>query len=149
MVVTAAVAVNKEAHAFERQISLESDAFIAPMKTLADTIKSQGALAIAQLHHGGRMNNPNLHENSSNIVAPSRVKAQRSNTVTPRAMEEEEILKTVEDFKDAAVRAKKAGFNGVEIHGANTYLLQQFFSGHSNIREDRYGGSIEKRLTFI
>ncbi len=149
MVITAAVAVSETAHAFERQISLESDSYVKAMAHLANTIKKEGALAIAQLHHGGRMNNPNLYENSSNIVAPSPLKAQRDNAVTPREMTEEEILQTVEDFKNAAVRAKKAGFDGVEIHGANTYLLQQFFSGYSNIREDRYGGTLEKRLTFI
>ncbi|MGM0436488.1 MAG: NADH-dependent flavin oxidoreductase [Bacillota bacterium] len=149
MVITAATAVSATAHAFETQISLESDAYIKPQATLARTIKEEGALAIAQLHHGGRMNNPNLYENSSNIVAPSPVKAKRDNAVTPRAMEEEEVIETVEDFKNAAVRAKKAGFDGVEIHGANTYLLQQFFSGHSNVRDDRYGGSLEKRMTFI
>lgn len=149
MVVTAATAVNDKAHAFERQISLEDDAFIAPMSGLAKTIKAEGALAIAQLHHGGRMNDPSLYEHPSDILAPSAVKAPRTNRVTPRAMSEEEVTRTIRDFIDAAVRAKKAGFDGVEIHGANTYLLQQFFSRHSNIRSDRYGGSFENRLRFI
>lgn len=148
-VVTAAIAVTTQAHAFERQISLEDDAFIAPMATLAKTIQSEGALAIAQLHHGGRMNDPALYENPRDIVAPSAVKAPRTNRVTPRAMSEKEVTRTIRDFIDAAVRAKEAGFDGVEIHGANTYLLQQFFSRHSNIRTDRYGGSFENRLRFI
>lgn len=55
----------------------------------------------------------------------------------------------IEDFKKATERAIKAGFDGVEIHGANTYIIQQFFSPHSNCREDQWGGSIEKRFNFI
>ncbi len=148
-VITAAVAVNRQAHAFERQISLESDAFIGPMSELATAIKQEGALAIAQLHHGGRMNDPSVHESENEIVAPSAVKAPRTNKVTPRAMREDEIERTIHDFISAAVRAQKAGFDGVELHGANTYLLQQFFSRHSNRRNDRYGGSLENRLRFI
>ncbi|MFW6298857.1 MAG: NADH-dependent flavin oxidoreductase, partial [Bacillota bacterium] len=145
-VITAAIAVNKEAHAFERQISLEDDSFIAPMAQLADAIKQEGALAIAQLHHGGRMNDPSLYDDAGDILAPSAVKAPRDDKVKPRAMTVDEVEKTIQDFTAAAVRAKKAGFDGVEIHGANTYLLQQFFSAHSNRRTDDYGGSLENRL---
>ncbi|MFW6285466.1 MAG: NADH-dependent flavin oxidoreductase [Bacillota bacterium] len=148
-VITAAIAINKAAHAFERQISLENDTFIAPMARLADAIKKEGALAIAQLHHGGRMNDPSLYDDASEILAPSAVKAPRSDKVKPRAMTLDEVQRTIQDFIDAAVRARKAGFDGVEIHGANTYLLQQFFSAHSNRRSDAYGGSLENRLRFI
>ncbi|MFW6298325.1 MAG: NADH-dependent flavin oxidoreductase [Bacillota bacterium] len=148
-VISAAIAVNNEAHAFERQISLEDDSFIAPMARLADAIKKEGALAIAQLHHGGRMNDPSLYEDGREILAPSAVKAPREDKVKPRAMTLEEVKRTIQDFIDAASRARKAGFDGVEIHGANTYLLQQFFSAHSNKRTDAYGSSFENRLRFI
>lgn len=82
-------------------------------------------------------------------VAPSAVMAERPNLEEPRELEETEIYQLIEDFKMGAVRAIKAGFDGIELHGANTYLIQQFFSPHSNRREDKWGGSVEKRFTFI
>ncbi len=149
MVISAAIAVNRQAQAFPRQISLKDDAYIAPMRKLVDRIKEKGAKAIAQLHHGGRMNDPSLFENPEDIVSASAVRAERENAVTPKAMDEADIERTVDDFQKAARRAIEAGFEGVELHGANTYLLQQFFSPHSNRRDDAYGGSLERRLTFI
>ena len=82
-------------------------------------------------------------------VSASAVKALRSDSEEPRALSEEEVLQVIEDFTAAAVRAVKAGFDGIEIHGANTYLIQQFFSPHSNRRDDQWGGSLEKRYSFI
>src|SRR5690606_8912264 len=66
----------------------------------------------------------------------------------PREMSEEEILDTIAAFGEATRRAIEAGFDGIELHGANTYLIQQFFSPHSNRRTDKWGGDIEKRMTF-
>ena len=149
MLITAAVAVSKSAHAFPRQISIEDDAFIPGLKTLADKIKAGGAKAVIQLHHGGRMNDASLFNNPDDIVAPSAIKADRSFTTTPRAMTTDEVKATQNDFLAAISRAIQAGFDGVELHGANTYLLQQFFSPQSNQRTDQYGGSIENRSRFI
>lgn len=149
MVITAATSINDSAQAFERQMSLKHDRFIPSMTKLAKTIKNEGALAVIQLHHGGRMNLPSLHEDSSMIVSASAIKAPRENLVTPKAMTIEDIHQTIEDFAMASKRAIQAGFDGVELHGANTYLLQQFFSPHSNRREDEYGGSVENRMRFI
>lgn len=149
MVISAAVAINEQAYAFDNQIALENEGRIESLKPLAEAIKSDGAKAIAQLHHGGRMNEPHLYENQDDIVSASAVKAPREGKVTPRAMEIHEIKQTVQDFKDAARRAMEAGFDGVELHGANTYLLQQFVSPHTNKRTDEYGGTREKRMRFI
>jgi 2,4-dienoyl-CoA reductase-like NADH-dependent reductase (Old Yellow Enzyme family) len=149
MVITAATSINEQAQAFDLQVSLKSDAFIPSMTTLANAIKEEGAKAIVQLHHGGRMNLPSLYENHEDIVSASAIKAPREGLITPRALTTSEVEQTIEDFAVASARALKAGFDGVELHGANTYLIQQFFSPHSNRRTDRFGGSLEARMTFI
>ncbi len=147
MVVTAATAISKHAQAFTNQISIMDESYLDSMTTLATAIKSGGAKAILQLHHGGRMNATGLYE-GQDIVSASAVKADRKFAATPRALSTNEVYKTIEDYKKSALLAMKAGFDGVELHGANTYLIQQFFSPHSNVRNDEFGGSLEKRLTF-
>ncbi|MFP4478739.1 MAG: NADH-dependent flavin oxidoreductase [Candidatus Izemoplasmatales bacterium] len=147
MVITAATAVSKHAQAFPHQISIRSDQYIPSMKRLASAIKAGGAKAILQIHHGGRMNKVGLYENQD-IVSASAIKAERENAPEPRALKTEEVYQVIDDFAQATRRAIESGFDGVELHGANTYLLQQFFSPHSNRREDEFGGSLEKRTTF-
>jgi 2,4-dienoyl-CoA reductase-like NADH-dependent reductase (Old Yellow Enzyme family) len=147
MIISAATAVSKHAQAFENQITAMSDDYLDSLKKLSKTIKKEGALAILQLHHGGRMSVPNLFENQE-VVAPSAVKADRAFAITPRALKTEEVYETIDDFVDAAKRALIAGFDGIEIHGANTYLIQQFFSPQTNQRDDEFGGSRTNRLNF-
>lgn len=147
MVITAATAVSKHAQAFKNQISIMSDDYLPSMKRLVSAIKSGGAKAILQLHHGGRMNQVGLYENQD-IVSASSIKAERENTALPRELLTAEVYEIIEDFKKAMIRAITAGFDGIELHGANTYLIQQFFSPHSNQRSDEFGGTLEKRLTF-
>lgn len=147
MVITAATAVSKHAQAFTRQISIMNDDYLDSMKELAKVIKKGGAKAILQIHHGGRMNMPGLYE-GQDIVSASAVKAHRDYGSVPRALSNQEVYQVIDDFVNATARAMKAGFDGVELHGANTYLIQQFFSPHSNRRSDEFGGSLEKRLTF-
>ncbi len=148
MVLTAATSINEQAQAFDKQITLKDDRYIPTMAVLAKVIQNQGAKAVVQLHHGGRMNVPALYKDQSNIVSASAIKAPREGLATPRALETEEVKQTINDFVKATERAIKAGYDGVELHGANTYLLQQFFSPHSNRRSDQYGGSLEKRMRF-
>ncbi len=81
-------------------------------------------------------------------VSASAIAALRSDSETPRALTKDEILQTIKDFGQATRRAIQAGFDGVELHGANTYLMQQFFSPHSNRRTDDWGGDIDKRMRF-
>jgi 2,4-dienoyl-CoA reductase-like NADH-dependent reductase (Old Yellow Enzyme family) len=147
MVITAATAISKQAQAFSHQISIMNDDYLDSMKRLADSIKAGGAKAILQIHHGGRMNLPGLFD-GQDIVSASAIKAERSYTDKPRALSNEEVYQVIDDYVSATKRAMLAGFDGVELHGANTYLIQQFFSPHSNRRTDEFGGSLEKRLTF-
>lgn len=148
MVVTACAYVTRNGKGFPGEFGCDSDDFIPSLRSLASTIKEQGAKAVLQIFHGGRMCPPDLVPNGR-IVSASAVPAEQgASGQTPDALTEEEIQSIIKDFGAATRRAIEAGFDGVEIHGANGYLIQQFFSPHSNRREDSYGGSLEKRLTF-
>src|SRR5690606_34233277 len=136
---------------FHGQFRGDHDEMIPSLSRLAKAIKDQGAKAILQIFHGGRMCPPELVPNGE-IVSASDVPAERggvpSEEITPRALTEQEIEEIIHAFGETTRRAIEAGYDGVEIHGANGYLIQQFFSPHSNRREDRFGGSLEKRMTF-
>lgn len=146
-VITAATYVSKSGKGFPGQFAAYSDDFIPSLKSLADAIKSEGATAILQIFHGGRMALPG-EVPGGEIISASAIPAERPNAVTPKEMTEKEIGHTIKSFGEVTRRAIQAGFDGVELHGANTYLLQQFFSPHSNRREDSWGGSIDKRMKF-
>ncbi|MDQ0192392.1 NADH-dependent flavin oxidoreductase [Paenibacillus wynnii] len=150
MVITACVYVSKSGKGFPGEFGADTDQLIPSLRKLADAIKGQGAKAVLQIFHGGRQCPPELLPDGQPVSA-SAVAAELpggGNGPVPRALTDEEIVGIISDFGEATRRAIEAGFDGVEIHGANTYLLQQFFSPHSNTREDRWGGSLEKRLTF-
>lgn len=127
---------------------VSNDNHIEELSKLAKAIKVNGTKAILQIYHGGRMTST-ARLRGIQPVAPSAIKAERPNAETPRELSEAEIFAIIEDFKTATARAIQAGFDGVELHGANTLLIQQFFSPHSNRRADQWGGSLEKRFTFI
>lgn len=139
--------IDNYGRAFEGALGADSDDKIPGLTKLAEGIKNKGSKAIIQLYHAGRMGTPELNKGRQPISA-SNVAALRDNAVEPRTLEVEEIEEMIQLFADAAARAIKAGFDGVELHGANTYLLQQFFSPHSNRRDDEWGGSRENRLRF-
>jgi len=151
MVITACTYVTPNGKGFHGQFRGDHDEMIPSLSRLAKAIKDQGAKAILQIFHGGRMCPPELVPNGE-IVSASDVPAERggvpSEEITPRALTEQEIEEIIHAFGETTRRAIKAGYDGVEIHGANGYLIQQFFSPHSNRREDRFGGSLEKRMTF-
>ncbi|OXM53578.1 alkene reductase [Amycolatopsis alba] len=117
-------------------------------------VHEQGGQIFAQLWHAGRVSHPGVTGRTP--VAPSAVRqAGRifsaegwTDTVEPRALSEDEIGEVVQDFAAAARRAVEAGFDGVELHGANGYLIQEFLAGNTNRRADRYGGSVTGRLAF-
>ncbi|SIS49039.1 NADH-dependent flavin oxidoreductase [Salimicrobium flavidum] len=146
-VITACANVNAQGKGFDGEIGVDRDELIPGLKQLADVIHDEGAKAILQIYHGGRMCPPHLLPDETPVSA-SAVPPEREGAATPREMTSEEITRTIEDFKQATRRAIEAGFDGVEIHGANTYLLQQFFSPHSNRRTDRWGGDVWQRMTF-
>ncbi|GAB7260457.1 hypothetical protein DaDZ19_21240 [Dickeya ananatis] len=139
--------VENYGRAFPGALGIDTDSKVAGLKKLADAIKSKGSKAILQIYHAGRMANPEYNGGHQPISA-SPVAALRDNAETPLEMTEVQIETMIENFGHATRRAIQAGFDGVEIHGANTYLIQQFFSPHSNRRNDKWGGSIEKRTTF-
>lgn len=127
-------------------------------KKITKAVHDKGGKIVIQLMHTGRISHQANMPEGSKIVAPSAVKpagemwtdsAQMQDFPVPNAMTLEEILSTKEEFVNAAKNAIEAGFDGVELHGANGYLLEQFISPHTNIREDEYGGGIDKRCKFV
>jgi 2,4-dienoyl-CoA reductase-like NADH-dependent reductase (Old Yellow Enzyme family) len=153
MVVTACTYVTPNGKGFHGEFGADTNEMVPSLKRLAGAIKEQGAKAILQIFHGGRMCPPELVPNGE-IVSASDVPAERGGVSTeepdvkPRPLTEAEVEEIIHAFGETTRRAIEAGYDGVEIHGANGYLIQQFFSPHSNRREDRYGGSLEKRMTF-
>ncbi|WP_409021959.1 NADH-dependent flavin oxidoreductase [Dellaglioa sp. P0083] len=147
-VITAATSVQANGKGWEGSLAIYDDKFIPGLTRLASAIKKNGTKAILQIFHAGRMTNSTVLRGQSPVSA-SAVAAERPDAEIPKALSETEILELIESFKSATKRAIKAGFDGVELHGANTYLLQQFFSPHSNRRDDAWGGTLEKRFKFI
>jgi len=139
--------VENYGRAFPGALGINSDSKIAGLKKLATAIKAKGSKAILQIYHAGRMANGEYNGGHQPISA-SPVAALRDSAETPIEMTQEQIEGMIENFGHAVNRAILAGFEGVEIHGANTYLIQQFFSPHSNRRTDKWGGNIEKRTAF-
>jgi flavocytochrome c len=133
--------------AFPGALGIDNDDKIAGLAKIAEAIKSKGSKALLQIYHGGRMVDPKLIGGRT-PVGPSAVAAPRDGAATPVALTTEEVYGMVGKFGDAVRRAIQAGFDGVEIHGANTYLIQQFYSPNSNQRDDEWGGSRDNRAKF-
>ncbi|MDX6018801.1 flavocytochrome c [Scandinavium sp. V105_16] len=133
--------------AFPGAIGIDSDEKIAGLAKIAAAIKAEGSKAILQIYHGGRMVDPKLIGGRT-PVGPSAVAAPREGAATPVALTTEEVAGMVVKFGEGVRRAIQAGFDGVEIHGANTYLIQQFYSPNSNQRTDEWGGSRDNRAKF-
>ncbi|TKH02698.1 NADH-dependent flavin oxidoreductase [Peribacillus simplex] len=146
MVITACTYVTANGKGFHGEFGGDKDELIPSLNRLASAIKAKGAKAILQIFHGGREVPPELV--NGDIVSASNIPSEGEGKAVPRPLSEKEIESIILDFGETTRRAIEAGFDGVEIHGANGYLLQQFFSPHSNRREDKWGGSLEKRLTF-
>lgn len=125
-------------------------------KLVTKAVHDKGGKIFAQLWHVGRISHPDFH-NGELPLAPSAINPNEKSytvngfvdTVTPKEMTLADIQQTIQDFKQAAINAMAAGFDGVEIHGANGYLLHQFFNGTSNKRTDAYGGSIENHARIL
>jgi N-ethylmaleimide reductase len=138
-----------------------SDAQIAGWRGVVDAVHAKGGLIFLQLWHVGRVSHSSFQPGGQSPVAPSAVPITGEGMLamtsdgkmvpyeTPRALETEEVGQVVEAFRQAAVNAKAAGFDGVEIHGANGYLLEQFLQSHTNLRTDKYGGGIENRARLL
>ena len=127
-------------------LAIYDDRFLPGLNELVKTAHRYGAKIIPEIHHVGRqVFKSNL--NGRDPLAPSAVQSKVGGDM-PRAMTEQEIEDTIDNFAEAALRAKKAGFDGVELHGAHGYLIQEFISPLTNKREDKWGGSFENRCRF-
>ena len=131
---------------FVGSLSAASDNMIPSLRKLADTIHENNTKAILQIFHVGRMGTRESLKGEQPVSA-SAIAPLREGAEEPRGLEEHEVIELIHAFGEATRRAIEAGFDGVELHGANTYLIQQFFSPHSNRREDKWGGTLEKRMS--
>jgi N-ethylmaleimide reductase len=130
---------------------------IAGWKVVTDAVHARGGKMVLQMWHVGRISHPDLQPGGALPVAPSAVRPDveafteqgMKPAVTPRALELSELPAIVEDYRRAAENALKAGFDGVEVHAANGYLLDQFLRDGANKRTDAYGGSVENRVRLV
>ena len=150
LVITGCTHVQPNGIGFTHEFAAYDDSFIPSLRKLADAAKSGGAPAVLQIFHAGNKALPALTPNGE-VVSSSAVETEATvfaPSVTPRALSHDEILEVIHAFGETTRRAIEAGFDGVEIHGAHGFLLQNFFSPFFNRREDQWGGSLENRLRF-
>ncbi len=139
--------INPRGKAHKKQLGIFSDEHIAGLKKMVTSIHEAGNKVGIQITHAGSSTTEDVI--GTTPLAPSAVKHPgRKDDVVPEELTIEQINQIKDDFVQAALRAKKAGFDMVEIHGAHGYLLNQFISPLSNQREDHYGGSLENRIKF-
>jgi 2,4-dienoyl-CoA reductase-like NADH-dependent reductase (Old Yellow Enzyme family) len=142
LVMTCATHVQARGRGFPGQLALYDDRHVAPLARLAEAIKARGSLAVVQLHHAGVRSPAELIGEAP--VGPSDHAGHGARGLTLG-----EVEQAAADFVAAALRAERAGFDGVELHGAHGYLLAQFLSEEYNRRTDRYGGSLENRSRLL
>jgi N-ethylmaleimide reductase len=155
LIITEATNISAQARGYPRTPGIWSEAQINAWQRVTHAVHRHGGKIFLQLWHTGRLSHPDMHGGAL-PVAPSAIKPQgqirvddgMKDFVTPRALEIDEIPLIIDDYRRAAENAKAAGFDGVEVHSANNYLLEQFIRDSTNHRTDQYGGSIENRLRF-
>ena len=156
LIISEGVPVSTKAVGYINVPGIYSDAQVEGWKLVTHAVHAKGGKIFAQLWHVGRLSHPDFHKgelpHAPSAINPNE-KSYTANgfvdTVTPKEMTVEDIKQTIQDFKNGASNALKAGFDGVEIHAANGYLFHQFFNGTSNHRTDNYGGSIENRSRIL
>lgn len=156
LILTEATSITPMAVGYAKTPGIWSPAQVQGWKKITTAVHEKGSKIFCQLWHVGRISDP-LFLNGELPVAPSAIAAKghvslvrpEKPYVTPRALETQEVAKIVEDYKQAAINAKEAGFDGVEIHAANGYLIEQFLHDSTNKRQDQYGGPIENRARFL
>lgn len=157
LIVTEATPISAMGHGYPALPGIYTDAQVAGWKKVTDAVHTKGGKIVIQLWHVGRISHPSLLPNQALPVAPSAIKpAGQAFTyqglvdyVTPRALEVAELPAIVQDYVHATKCAIAAGFDGVEIHAANGYLIDQFLRDGTNHRTDEYGGSIENRARLL
>ncbi len=161
MIITEATQVCLQGQGYPNTPGIHSPEQIAGWRKVTHAVHEEGGTIFLQLWHVGRISHRSFQPGGALPVAPSALQPMRSNLSgpslrkealgfeTPRALELDEIPSVVAAFREGAENAIEAGFDGVEVHGANGYLLEQFLNDRSNIRTDRYGGSIENRARLL
>lgn len=156
LIITEGSQISKKAVGYVNTPGIHSKAQVEGWKKVTEAVHAKGGHIFIQLWHVGRISHPDFH-NGELPHAPSAINPNSKSytpegfkeTVTPKEMTLEDIKQTIEDFKNGAKNAIEAGFDGVEIHSSNGYLLHQFFNNSSNQRTDEYGGSIENRAKIL
>lgn len=157
LIITEGTQISQEGKGYAWTPGIYSDAQVAGWKKVTDAVHAKGGRIVAQLWHVGRVSHVSLQVGGAAPVAPSAIGAASKTfdgtafleTSVPRALDLAEIPRVIEDFRRAARNAAAAGFDGVEIHAANGYLIDQFLRDTSNTRTDAYGGSVENRVRFL
>jgi len=157
-IISEATVISQQGIGWRNSPGIYSDEQAQAWKQVVDAVHAKGTAMFLQLWHCGRASHSSFHQDQGLPVAPSSIKINEDHISTPigkqpyeipRALETEEVQAVVEDYRRAAERAKTAGFDGVEIHSANGYLLDQFLQSKTNHRTDRYGGGIENRFRLL
>jgi 2,4-dienoyl-CoA reductase-like NADH-dependent reductase (Old Yellow Enzyme family) len=157
LLVTEATTISEEANGWNESPGIYTDEMTEGWKLTTEAVHKKGGVIFLQLWHMGRASHSSFHGGQP-AVAPSAIKINGEDIHTPtgkqpneipRALDTAEIPRVADDYRTAAARAKVAGFDGVEIHGANGYLIDQFLQSKTNHRTDRYGGSVENRYRFL
>lgn len=157
LIISEGTQISPEGKGYIQTPGIYSDEQIAGWKTVTDAVHNAGGRMFAQLWHVGRISHVSLLPNGQPPVAPSPITANSQTFIAtgfvdvsePRALEVDEIARVVADYRKAAENAKAAGFDGVEIHAANGYLLDQFMRDSTNKRDDTYGGTAKNRTRFL
>ena len=156
LIIAEATVISEQANGYEYTPGLFSDEQVEGWKSVTQAVHDKGGLIVSQLWHVGRVSHPDLL-NGETPVSSSAVQQAghvsllrpKRDYVLPRPLDIAEIQAITEQFKHAAIRAKEAGFDGVELHAANGYLIDQFLQSKTNQRDDIYGGSVENRARFL
>ena len=154
LIISEATCISPQGKGYAYTPGIFKQAQVDAWQEITKTVNQQGAKIFSQLWHVGRISHPSLQDNNALPVAPSAIcpeghaftETGPQEFVTPRALETHEIQGIIEQYVHAARAAKEAGFDGIELHAANGYLLDQFMRSGSNKRQDQYGGSIENRI---
>jgi N-ethylmaleimide reductase len=156
LIISEATQVSQQGQGYIWTPGCFTDAQVAAWRKVTDAVHEEGGHIFLQLWHVGRISHTSLQPNGGRPVAPSPIVAKTktfiasgfAETSAPRALETSEIAGIVADYANAAAQARRAGFDGVELHGANGYLIDQFMRDSTNKRADAYGGGVENRLRF-
>jgi N-ethylmaleimide reductase len=157
LIVTEGTQVSPRGQGYAATPGIHSAEQVAGWKLVTDAVHAAGGRIFAQLWHVGRISHPSVQEDGGIPIAPSALKPAGQiftpggmlDFVTPRALQTAEVKDVVEEFRRGAANARRAGFDGVELHAANGYLIDQFLRDKTNQRTDHYGGSVANRARFL